>query len=184
MKLASGLRHVLALGVISSAGFLSACSGDMFDETPIPACPKIYVPNDTASVTVFDGKGRDLTDTVFSGKIVGYQGDCGYDLDDRKLNILISPVVNAERGPAATGRDANFKYFVALRDPDGNFVQKSTFNVDMTFPDNLNQARYRDDQVSLDVPLKDVWAGPDYEVYLGFQLTKDELDYNRRFDGQ
>ena len=42
-------------------------------------------------------------------------------------------------------------------------------------------ARYRDEQVTLSVPLDDVWAGPDYEIYLGFQLSVDQLDYNRRF---
>jgi len=31
------------------------------------------------------------------------------------------------------------------------------------------------------VPLADVNYGPDYEIYMGFQLSHEQLDYNRRF---
>ncbi len=42
-------------------------------------------------------------------------------------------------------------------------------------------ARIRDEQVTMSVPLNDVWTGPDYEIYLGFQLNAEQLEYNRRF---
>jgi len=51
----------------------------------------------------------------------------------------------------------------------------------MPFADNLNMARFRDAQVTLSVPLDDVWTGPNYEIYLGFQLSAEQLEYNRRF---
>jgi hypothetical protein len=179
MTIANGLRRVCALGLVSFAGFLAACG--TFEEQPVPACPRAFLPNDTARLVQFNGQGKDLTDVILEAEFAGYLGDCGYDLEEKVLNVVISPVINAELGPAAQGRNAKLQYFVALKDPSGEFIQKNLFDVDMVFPSNLNLARYRDEQVTLNVPLDDVWAGPDYEIYLGFQLSADQLDYNRRF---
>ncbi|MEK9845732.1 MULTISPECIES: hypothetical protein [unclassified Thalassospira] len=181
MTIGNGLRRVCALGMVSVGGLLAACSSNPFEEQPVPTCPAAYLPKDTAKLVQFAGGGKDLTDVIVEAEFTGYLGDCGYDLDDKTLDVIISPIITAELGPAAQGRSASFKYFVALRDPDGKFVQKSVFDVTMPFADNLNMARYRDEQVTLSVPLDDVWAGPDYEIYLGFQLSADQLDYNRRF---
>ncbi|WP_339862019.1 hypothetical protein [Thalassospira alkalitolerans] len=181
MTIANGLRRVCALGMLSLVGVLAACSSNPFEEKPIPACPRAFLPNDTAKLVQFRGDGKDLTDVILEAEFDGYLGDCGYDLDDKVLNVIISPVIRAELGPAAQGRAAKLQYFVALKDPTGEFIQKSVFDVSMAFPNNLNLARYRDEQVTLNVSLDDLWAGPDYEIYLGFQLSADQLDYNRRF---
>ncbi|MFV1851520.1 MAG: hypothetical protein ACMZ66_12525 [Thalassospira sp.] len=182
MTIGNGLRRVCALGVVSLGGLLAACSGgNPFEEQPVPVCPAAYLPKDTAKLVQFNGSGKDLTDVVVEAEFTGYLGDCGYDLDDKVLDVIISPIITAELGPAAQARTAQFQYFVALRDPNGTFVQKSVFDVTMPFADNLNMARFRDEQVTLSVPLSDVWTGPDYEIYLGFQLSADQVEYNRRF---
>ena len=184
MTIGNGLRRTCAFGMVSLAGLLAACGSNPFEEVPVPVCPSAYLPKDTAKLTQFNGAGKDLTDIMFEAEFNGYLGDCGYDLDDKTLDVIISPIITAELGPAAQSRGATFQYFVALRDPDGNFVEKSVFDVNMPFPENLNLARYRDEQVTLTVPLSDVWAGPEYEIYLGFQLSSDQLDYNRRFGSE
>ncbi|CAM3615529.1 hypothetical protein [Thalassospira profundimaris] len=182
MTIGNGLRRVYALGMVSLGGLLSACGGgNPFEEQPVPVCPAAYLPKDTAKLVQFSGAGRDLTDVIVEAEFTGYLGDCGYDLDDKELDVIISPIITAELGPAAQNRNVQFKYFVALRDPNGAFIQKSVFDVNMAFADNLNMARIRDEQVTLSVPLDDVWTGPDYEIYLGFQLSADQLEYNRRF---
>ncbi|MCC9620744.1 hypothetical protein LPB41_03485 [Thalassospira sp. MA62] len=181
MKIGNGLRRVCAFGVLSLGGLLAACGSDPFGELPVPECPTAYLPKDTAKLVQFNGMDKDLTDVIVEAEFGGYDGDCGYDLDDKMLSVMISPIINAELGPAAQSRSASFQYFVALRDPDGNFVQKNVFDVSMQFDEDLNMARFRDEQVSLTIPLENVDFGPEYEIYLGFQLTADQLDYNRRF---
>lgn len=181
MTIGNGFRRVCVLGVVSLGGLLAACSGNPFEEQPVPVCPSAYLPKDTAKLVQFNGAGKDLTDVVVEAEFTGYLGDCGYDLDEKTLDVIISPIITAELGPAAQSRVAALKYFVALRDPNGNFVQKSVFDVTMPFADNLNMARFRDEQVTLSVPLDDVWNGPNYEIYLGFQLSAEQLEYNRRF---
>ncbi|MDG4717537.1 MULTISPECIES: hypothetical protein [Thalassospira] len=180
MTIGNGLRRVCALGMVSVGGLLSACGGNMFEEPAVPTCPAAYLPKDTATLVQFSGAGKDLTDVIVEAEFEGYLGDCGYDLDDKTLDVIISPIIKAELGPAAQSRTTAFQYFVALRDPSGKFVQKSVFDVTLPFADNLNMARFRDEQVTLSVPLDDVWTGPDYEIYLGFQLNADQLEYNRR----
>ncbi|MFH1803807.1 MAG: hypothetical protein ABID63_02830 [Pseudomonadota bacterium] len=183
MVFACGLRRVAMFGSVAVAGLLAACGSSFFEEPVIPACPRAFLPSDTASLTEFNGAGRDLTDVIVQADFDGYNGNCAYDLDDKVVEILISPVILAELGPAATNRNASLQYFVALKDPDGNFIEKSVFDVALVFPNNLNLVRYRDKEVTLKLPLDDVWAGPDYEIYLGFQMSRDQLDYNRRLGG-
>jgi|TARA_R110000751_G_scaffold2873_5_gene15035 hypothetical protein len=181
MTIACNLRRASALGVVLMAAGLAACGADPFGETPVPSCPRTFLPTDTAQLTQFKDSGRDLTDVVFEAGFEGYKGECSYDLEDKKLDILISPEFSAQMGPAATNRSQHLQYFVALKNPGGEFVQKSVFDVDLTFPKDANKVRYTDEQVSLHVPLADVNYGPNYEIYMGFQLSHDQLDYNRRF---
>ncbi|PKR54087.1 hypothetical protein [Thalassospira marina] len=182
MTIACNLRRASALGVVLVAAVgLSACGTDPFGETPVPSCPRTFLPSDTAQITEFSPKGRDLTDVVFEAGFEGYAGECSYDLEDKQLDILISPQFSAQMGPAATDRTQHLQYFVALKNPGGEFVQKSVFDVDLAFPKDADRVRYSDEQVALHVPLADVTYGPDYEIYMGFQLSREQLEYNRRF---
>jgi hypothetical protein len=50
------------------------------------------------------------------------------------------------------------------------------------FPGNLTRVALRDDDppVTVDIPLPAGRAATDYQILVGFQLSPDELEYNRR----
>ena len=161
------------------AGGLSACT--LLQKQDAPACPNVLIPEDSAQLVVFkQGSGRDLTDILVQAEFEGFLGSCTYDTDNQAVEVRLSPFVLVSRGPASDGSAFGLEYFVALAAPDGEILNKQVFDARFTLPDGLMRGRVRDEEIELTARLPDLFQGPDYTVYMGFQLTREQLDYNRQ----
>ncbi|WP_337997132.1 hypothetical protein [Oleispirillum naphthae] len=173
------------LGAAMAAAFaLGGCS--MFkDKAPPPPCPTIKIDRDTAKVTQFRG-GSDITDIVMETEILGYTGECKVDKKTNTVDMALSVIFQANLGPAAGPGDKDgerrrsFAYFVALPDFFPHPAGKQTFSAEVPFPPNVNQVRYRDAEVTLHIPLGKSMSSGDARVYIGMQLTDEQLQYNRK----
>ena len=169
--------------VLSGVAALSACSLFGEDELP-PPCPEIAVLGDAASVTQFvEGPGRDLIDVLVEGDIADANGSCEYDVDDETGigTLAVEMVVSIElnRGPANRDRQADIGYFVAITDAERNILSKETFKATVPFPGNRNRLIWTDEPVYLGIPLKAKQTGKDFRIFLGLDVTRDELQFNR-----
>lgn len=162
-----------------TALILAACA----DDDPLAAaneatgCPQVQIVGDASEVTQFQGEGRDLTDVAMRGVILGFDGGCEYDDGGVTVDLLLD--IAAARGPAGTGDVARFDYFVAITDPTGDFLAKEIFTTEIALQGAAARGGVREEleqQIPLDTPA----AGDEYNVLVGFQLTPDQLDYNRR----
>lgn len=169
---------LLALGLAVLAGGCSAFRG----EDP-RACPTVRIDAATADFTRYrPGGGKDVTDVVLTGEVAGYDGSCTYDDEGVTVDMVLS--FSLGLGPAATGREGSFRYFVALPDYYPNPRAKSVFETAFVFPDSVNRVRYRDEEVSLRIPLaSETESAAEREIYVGFQLSPDEYRDNRRRSG-
>lgn len=159
---------------LAGLAFLTACGSSEQREA---ACPQGIIPADAASITRFsDGPGRDLTDVVAEGEIVNILVQCKYDR--RGVTVDLQVAVAANRGPADRSRVAEFDYFVALVDPQQNILVKEPFRVRFEFRDNRTRLGTIE-EIEPRLPLADVMKGPEYRILVGFQLTPDELVWNR-----
>ncbi len=134
------------------------------------------------------GSGKDLTDVDHEIRIVDIRFGCTYGEDENDnpiLAVAIAPVFEADRGPANGDRQARFNYFVAIADPQRTILNKQTFDLQVTFPGNRSRITVSpsDPPVTIDIPPVAGRSGPDYHVFVGLQLTPDELEYNRRRRG-
>jgi len=184
MKIAKSIM----LALILSVG-LSACGA--FDSLKIwradkpEPCPRVIVLKNASQVTKFkEGPGRDLIDVLFEAKVSNVLSLCKYDVDyDTRAGLIsaqLAPVFEAQRGPADTSRSATVEYFVAVVDADRKIVQKNTFPFKMAFPNNNTHVEVRDEPVDLAIVTDGNTDGRDYEIYVGFQLTREEAAYNQR----
>lgn len=175
-----GAIIAVALSLLTPA-VLSACSGGVFgggeEERP---CPPVRIDKTASTLTQFrpDG-GRDLTDMTLQAELVGYQGTCQYDDDDRVVEVEVTLAFTAVLGPGARAREQSFRYFVAIPRYFPNPVGKRVFDARLVFPDNTDRIRYVGEELRLRLPLDLGESGAAYPVYLGFQLTPEELEYNR-----
>ena len=154
------------------------------DAKPEP-CPRITVLKNASELTRFkQGLGRDLIDVLFSAKVSNVLSKCDYDVDyDTRvgtIDIQLQPVIAAKRGPADTTRSAQFEYFVAVVDQNKKILQKSTFPIKFAFPGNLSQNTVRDDPIDLTIVTDGSKDGSNYEIYMGIQLTAEEIQYNNK----
>lgn len=140
---------------------------------------------DAAVMTEFvPGPGQDLTDVNFQAEMADIVFGCVYDpdADPPAVVIGVAPIIVATRGPANQDRQARIRYFVSLIARDRTIVNKSDFEVGVGFPENRSRVVLREDDppVSIDIPLGNPQDATSYEVLVGFQLSPDQLELNRR----
>jgi hypothetical protein len=172
---------VRAALLLACAGLaLSACSSG---ETATAAiCPRAGIVPDANVLVLFrDGPGRDLTDVVAQAQIVDVAVTCEYSAARRPPGVTLDlqVAIAAERGPADRSRRAALPYFVAILDGDQNIVAKEYFTAPFEFPDNRTRVG-RVDELEPRIPLRSNFDGPAYRVMIGFQLSPDQLAWNRR----
>ena len=169
------VRRSPALALLAAVVMITACSGG---EKPEAACPRGIIPADSASLTRFrEGPGRDLTDVVAEGEIANILIQCKYD--KRSVTVDLQIAVIGDRGPADRSRVAEFEYWVAILDPEQNIVTKQPGRARFEFKDNRTRIGQILSEFEPYIPLADLKKGPDYQILVGFQLTAEELAWNR-----
>jgi hypothetical protein len=146
------------------------------------ACPNFLILGQGDTLVKFQsGAGRDVTDTLYEAKIVDFAGTCEHD--PTGVSVTLNIAFTLKRGPANRNRRADFSYFVAIPKFYPAKEGKRSFPVSIGFNKNQTRVLYRD-QIDIRIPLKPKEIGANYDVYLGFQLTEAELQFNRNNRGR
>lgn len=138
------------------------------------------------------GPGRDLSDIAYEAQIVSFDGACTYiaankDMEKaskyHEVTLSLRPRFRITPGPALAERRVTFSYFVAMPDfypaPEG----RADFSRTVDIPATRTPVELVDSEIQLDIPLEEGRSGAQTEVYLGFALTQEQLDQNRRGSG-
>ncbi len=157
------------------AGTLVACASGP-DPNAAQGCPRVAVVADAALAEQFrPGPGRDLTDMSSRAQIVGISGGCAYDSDGVTVSVTM-PLV-AERGPAMTGQEADYSYFVAVTDPDWNVIAKRSFPIRFRFDSGSGFSAAREELEQV-IPLETQRQAAEYQILIGFDLNREQLGRN------
>jgi hypothetical protein len=149
---------------------------------PGPVCPATAVLSDAATVAKLKpGVSTAMakaTDISFQAEMSQARLDCNYNRADNKLVINVKFAVKASRGPAAAATNPQLPYFISIIDADNNVLVKNVYNSQPQMEGRSNNT-YTETVSDLPVPLAMDRRPSDYEILTGFQLTPDELAYNR-----
>jgi hypothetical protein len=130
---------------------------------------------DAARQVKFSGPGRDLTDVLFEASIQTGRLVCEYDETELDWDLQVEVV--AQRGPANDDRLANITYFVAIAHNE-SVIDRQAFDITLPFPGN--RTRYSGlEEVGQVINLRGNETGGDYRIYVGLELTREEMEYNR-----
>lgn len=141
-------------------------------------CPRVAIVRDAAMATQFRaGSGRDPSDVVSRAQLANITGGCEYGREGVTVNVDLALV--AERGPAMQGAQGSYQYFVAIVDPQEQVVAKREFPTTVDFPGNATRSGSKEELQQF-VPLPKGQGARDWQVLIGFQLTPDQLEHNRR----
>ncbi len=184
-------KTIRVFASVALALVVASCSAynNIFGNGDVPfSCPDISMMPDTDTLTMFrEGGGKDIIDVDFEGKITSIKGSCtgdvNEDTNEGTLTVQVSVGVDLSRGPANKDHRVSFDYFVAVADSSKNILNKKIFGVDAEFPGNftnISWTDYPDNPVVLNIPLKAGQDGGGFNIFVGFQLTREALKYNRR----
>jgi hypothetical protein len=177
---AAGVAALLTLPAML-AGCSSLFGGDDDQAAATAAapvrCPRVAVLRDAAEITEFrQGGGRDLTDVVSRAAVLDFTGNCRPE--EGRVTVDFRLVLGAERGPAWQGQQPNPQYFIAVADPDGQVLSKQVFDAPMRFPEGQGRTGSIE-ELSQTIPIAGSRRPQDYQVFVGFQLTPDQVQFNR-----
>ena len=162
----------LALAVCAALG-VAGCGA----KRSLP-CPNFLLLGHAGNMTQFRaGPGRDVTDVEFRAVITDFRGNCNHTKSAIEAEFFVEFAVH--RGPANASREASFEYFVAIPRFHPAPAGKKRFRVKLSFGERQTRVLYRD-EIRLEIPLRGDEVGPDYDVYIGFQLDAEQFEYNRR----
>lgn len=175
--LAGGVARWRQVGALTAMGLgLAGCGGGGI----APQCPQAAIVQGGDSLNRYRGEGRDLTDLILAGRIQGLAGRCHTSDHGRVLQTEVSVKMLATRGPAARESAADMSYFVVVMRGD-QILDKQVYPVHVLFPPNTEQVRLSGQKVHMSLPTPRGISGPAYKIEIGFQLTPEELEANRRF---
>ena len=157
------------------AGLLAACASDP-DPEAAQGCPRVAVVADAALAEQFKpGPGRDLTDLSSRAQIVDISGGCAYE--DGSVTVSVTVPIVVERGPAMTGSEADYSYFVAVTDRDWNVIAKRVFPIRFRFDSGNGFAASREELEQV-IPLDTPRQAAEFQILIGFDLDREQLSRN------
>lgn len=165
--MAAGAAFALAASLLSGCG--SSKQADL-------SCPKIMGAPGADTIALFGPGGHAAKDVMVGGKISDLQAKCVPE----KVGVAVNAEIQfyAERASMDI-KDATFPYFVALLDPQEHVVLEEAFQFPFPFLPGKSYRRLPAEKITVHVPVKKEGEGGAYTVVVGFQLTPDQLAFNR-----
>lgn len=168
-------RRAAVMGAVLGAVALTAgCSSSKKED--VLNCPLVEAVPDADLYPDFGrGTGRAVTDVIVGGKITSVKSSCKREAHGIAVDALVS-ISSTRIGPLI--KSANLPYFVVVTDINHDVLAQEAFNLKVDFFPGENFRSY-EEPITVHIPVKSANAGGDYAVVVGFQLTKDQMDFNR-----
>ena len=159
---------------------LGGCS--WLSSTVAPAsCPVVSKIGDAAKLIRFaPGGGEELNNIAFEAGIMDITGGCS--TADNGIKVDMTADFLAAKGPADTEGKASFEYFVAVVGQGDKVLAREQFASEIQFLATKGRNGIKE-SLEESIPLAKGQMGSDFNIYIGFVLTPDELAYNRAHPG-
>ncbi len=172
----TGRRQALLglAGTVAALG-LAGCTPTGFP----PACPQLSLIKNASDLVRFGGNGnqRDIRNLVLTARIQSVPASCRFS-GAHTVGAQIRVMFSVQRGPAATSPDVELHYFVAAAKGE-LILDEQDYIVKGVFPSNVDRMTLVGEVINLDFPVGSDQSAAGYHIYVGFRLTKAELDANR-----
>lgn len=143
-------------------------------------CPASAALVDAGSMSVLRAGTSDASGQIYKVDIVKVASDCDFDSDENRIDARIGIDFVATRPPGGDSAQYTVPYFIGVSVDGTTIVEKKLYNVQFSFAPGQSSATFSDRIEPFPItPAVDKKA-TDYQLLIGLQLTKEQLDYNRR----
>lgn len=143
-------------------------------------CPLMGVLYDNSRLVDFaEPDSQRYSNIEFTGEMQGVNGLCRYVGDD-PITMSIDIDMAFGRGPAATSDRQTYRYWVAVVRRGHAPIEKAYFDVDVRWPRGEAVVTRRETIEQIVIPRANAEvSGENFEVLIGFELTPEQLQFNR-----
>ena len=160
--------------VISATGLVVSSCNKQLEYVSIGGCPAVGVLSHMGSLTRFNSSQQTTDNVVVDATIAELDFNC---LESSTIETTISFSIQATRGPAMTSDVQTFTYVVVVLKDNYMITAKKKITTQIRFAPGQRTAGVRETFVQRfdnnDGPLR-----YDYEVFVGFELSPEELKFN------
>jgi len=162
-------------------GFFSGISRALGAGNSVPnagPCPSVRVLYEASRFVELDGPER-FENVGFTGEIQKVDSFCRYSGTD-PVTAEVTVDFAFGRGPKASGTSKTVSYWVAVTRRDIAPIAKERFALNASFPAGATRLTMKDTINRIVIPRanKDI-SGGNFEILIGFDLTPDQLTFNR-----
>ena len=175
--------------------FLWGCAEKVTYDFP-PACPKVSILPAASDYFVFENNQDSLPHLITKASIIEISGNCTDDPKNEKnkerrkrnlsyqdyIDTQLSVTLQIQRGPAAQTHSFKIPYFIATIH-NGKVVDKQEMIAEVSFPNNIDQVKLESKKLMFKVPATTARTPDGYKLTVGFQLSPNQLEYNRHHFG-
>ncbi len=141
------------------------------------SCPHLGLLADASRLTDFEG----TSNAQFRASLGNEALQCV--VKDGTVHMRLKFKVTGALQGAAKNDTRKVPYFVAVMQ-GSRVLAKQVYSVDIPFSGNARSVSVEEHINRVDIPIEKGWSADDYEVMLGFQLTRDQVNYNRQNAGR
>ena len=170
-----------AMAATGLALVLAGCgwwSGESREQVVKRGCPGAGILADARMKVDYRGSGgRDITDVAYRWELLDVATICDYDETVVSVDYALSMSVNL--GPAARESAVSTPVFVALTKDGESVMDKTYFDAEVEFAPGQRSVVYTRTFENMEIEVGEE-NGAAYEIIIGFQLTPQEVEENRR----
>ncbi|MFA7275305.1 MAG: hypothetical protein WC043_00720 [Pseudobdellovibrionaceae bacterium] len=166
---------------VSSGGREAESKTGMVAQLP-SECPVVRVQGDLSQIHQFETSDpANPKALIASARIDGVSAQCSIAPTSTTLDITLD--FSGQLGPVGL-KDMNgqanytYPYFISVITPSGQILSKDVFALAMMYDKGVARM-VKQDKLRQTIPLMERQSASGFQVVVGFQLTEEELDYNR-----
>ncbi|MCK6418801.1 MAG: hypothetical protein L6Q57_07685 [Alphaproteobacteria bacterium] len=143
-------------------------------------CPKVEAVPELAAYNEFRPVKNPFEDSLITSVNLTLVGAaCTYNPKSVTMDLKLQ--FDGRLGPAQKAENKEFfsiPFFVAVKEPGGNVLAKEVFAASLNYTPGSGRATYTENLRQI-IPIANTARGPRYKVVVGFQLSPEQLAYNR-----
>lgn len=152
------------------------------EEAQVNKCPRVTIVDELGAINDF----MDISDPseynlVSEATLDLEESSCVYRKSNVSVDLKLAFYSRLGQRGKLNDKDkpfVSYPFFVAVTNPDGNILAKEVFGASMTYDRGEEKHTYFENLRQI-IPIINPDKGKDYEILVGFQLTPEQLAYNR-----
>lgn len=146
-------------------------------------CPRVEVVPELRSYSDFADDGSTRPEALVSRAMISnVQTSCS--LDKNSVTVDLKTTFSGTLGPQGRGAAADkpffsYPFFVAVAAAGGKILTKEIYAASITYPPGRNSHSYNENMRFI-LPMETRDQGRNQKILLGFQLSPDQLAFNRK----